>query len=422
MCRLPARYQDIYPEAPHPAASSSSSPAAAMANPSETAVIQRVTLVVRNRFQTAPNTFGLWKEYLYRPSYDPDASISPEDLYLPHTSAIVLDEEATDEVSIYTNKSTELLMNWQNSISTQKSNDETTRLVHGVLFDSQFRLGDLKKFNATYENRKADAAEEKSPFLRSFREVSVNIDVPSGSMHDASQTSQTFTVSGLHYRQITTLIKETFESPISKNFHFSPFKLFRKHPNSKSSDRIYSEIYNLDVLLDEHDKVQRAPTGDPTCKREKVVAALMFWSDATHLATFGTAKMWPIYLLFGNLSKYIRCQPNSGATRHLAYIPPLPDSLQDQLKSFHRKWDTQQKDILTHCRRELIHAVWKFILDEDFLHAYTYGMVVRSLDGIERRVYPRILTYSADYPEKYAFSPYVSLWVVIHQYSLPSLG
>src|SRR6266581_942341 len=400
--RLPARYQDIYPEAPHPAASSSSSPAAATTDPSETAVIQRVTLVVRNRFRTAPNTFGLWKEYLYRPSYDPDACISPEDLYLPHTSTIVLDEEATEEVSIYTNKSTELLMNWQNSISTQKSNEETTRLVHSVLFDPQFCLGDLNHFNATNENRKADAAEEKSPFLQSFRHASVNIDVPSGSPHDASQK---FAVSGLYYRQITSLIKEAFEGPISKNFHFSPFKLFRKHPNSESRDRIYSEIYNSDVLLDEHDKVQRAPTGDPTCKREKVVAALMFWSDATHLATFGTAKMWPIYMLFGNLSKYIRSQPNSGATKHLAYIPPLPDSLQDQLKSFHRKWDTQHKDILTHCRRELVHAVWKFILDEDFLYAYAFGMVVRSPDGIERRVYPRILTYSADYAEKYVFSP-----------------
>ena len=32
----------------------------------------------------------------------------------------------------------------------------------------------------------------------------------------------------------------------------------------------------------------------------------MFWSDATHLATFGMVKLWPIYLLFGNLSKYVR--------------------------------------------------------------------------------------------------------------------
>jgi hypothetical protein len=153
-------------------------------------------------------------------------------------------------------------------------------------------------------------------------------------------------------------------------------------------------------FLDVHTKVQRAQTDDPDCKREKVVAALMFWSDATHLATFGTARMWPIYMLFGNLSKYLRCQPNSGATKHLAYIPPFPDSLQDELKTFNVKWNTQQKDILAHCCRELMHGVWRFLLDNDFLHAHRYGMVVHCHDGIERRVYPRIFTYSADYPEK----------------------
>jgi len=125
-----------------------------------------------------------------------------------------------------------------------------------------------------------------------------------------------------------------------KNFHLLPFKLFWKLPDCEDSDHIYSEIYNSDVLLDKHDKVQHAPTDDPTCKHKKVIAALMFWSDTTHLTSFGTAKMWLIYLLFSNLSKYIQCQPNSGATKHLAYIPTLPDLLQDQLKSFHHKWGT----------------------------------------------------------------------------------
>ena len=283
-----------------------------------------------------------------------------------------------------------------------------TRLAHSILLHPQFWLDDLVNFNATNENRKANKAEAKNgSFLRSFCSVSVSIDVPSGSAHEASRT---FSISGLYYRQITSLIKETFKSPISMKFHLSPYKLYRKFPNREESDHVCSEIYDSDVLLGEHDKVQHAPTDDPTCKREKVVAALMFWSDVTHLATFGTAKMWPIYMLFGNLSKYIRCQPNSGATKHLAYIPPLPDSLQDQLKSFHHKWRTQHEDILTHCRRELMHAVWSFILDDDFLHAYTYGMVVRSPDGVERRVYPRILTYSADYPEKCVFSLYFSFY------------
>jgi len=48
-----------------------------------------------------------------------------------------------------------------------------------------------------------------------------------------------------------------------------------------------------------------------------------------------------------------------------------------------------------------MHAVWSKILDDDFIHAYTYGIVIKGVDGIERRVYPRLFTYSADYPEKY---------------------
>jgi hypothetical protein len=54
-----------------------------------------------------------------------------------------------------------------------------------------------------------------------------------------------------------------------------------------------------------------------------LVAALMVASDETHLTDFGNAKAWPIYLMLGNLSKYIRSQPNSGAMHHLAYIPSV---------------------------------------------------------------------------------------------------
>ena len=123
-----------------------------------------------------------------------------------------------------------------------------------------------------------------------------------------------------------------------------------------------------------------------------MIAALMFWSNSTLLANFGTAKLWPIYLFFGNLSKYIHAEPSSQAYYYVAYIPSLPDSLQDLLGSIHARWNTQKKAILTHCRQELIHAVWHLLLDDDFVHAYKYGIVIKCHDGIERRVYPRIFT------------------------------
>ena len=117
----------------------------------------------------------------------------------------------------------------------------------------------------------------------------------------------TLSIPGLTFRKITTLIRDKFEGPMFMKFHLSPFKLFHTHPYQNKEERVYSEMTNSDVFIDERDKVQRAPTDDPACKCEKVIAALMFWSDATHLATFGTANMWPIYMLFGNVSKYIRC-------------------------------------------------------------------------------------------------------------------
>lgn len=55
----------------------------------------------------------------------------------------------------------------------------------------------------------------------------------------------------------------------------------------------------------------------------------------------------------------------------------------------------------THCHRELFHAQWSDLLDDKFLEAYEHGMVLVCGDGIKRRLFPRIFTYSADYPEKY---------------------
>jgi hypothetical protein len=56
--------------------------------------------------------------------------------------------------------------------------------------------------------------------------------------------------------------------------------------------------------------------------------------------------------------------------------------------------------LLTHCQREMFHEQWKQLLDDEFVEAYCHGIVVTCYDDEERRFYPRIFTYSADYPEK----------------------
>ena len=56
--------------------------------------------------------------------------------------------------------------------------------------------------------------------------------------------------------------------------------------------------------------------------------------------------------------------------------------------------------MLTHLRRELVQAVWMLLMDDEFMHAYVHGFLFQLVDGILRVLFPRFLTYSADYPEK----------------------
>ncbi|KAJ3978878.1 hypothetical protein F5890DRAFT_1648863, partial [Lentinula detonsa] len=144
---------------------------------------------------------------------------------------------------------------------------------------------------------------------------------------------------------------------------------------------LYSELYNSDAFIQEHDVVQQlpAPPEQLDCKLKRVVLGLMFWSDSTHLASFGNASLWPVYMMFGNLSKYIRSRPNLGACQHIPYIPSLSASFHDFASSFFTKWSIakQCESLLTHCQREIMHAVWKFLLDDEFVHAYNYGIVIQ---------------------------------------------
>ena len=57
-------------------------------------------------------------------------------------------------------------------------------------------------------------------------------------------------------------------------------------------------------------------------------------------------------------------------------------------------------DLLAHCKRELYHAVLRLIYNEEFVSAYKDGIIVTFPDGISRLAYLRLITHSADYPEK----------------------
>ena len=142
--QLPARYKDVNPEPLRPLEAEIEQP---------TAVLPCLCLIVCNRLWTAANSFGLLREYLYQPSFDPNSFISEEDLHqvggIDHTSL------PPSPIPVHRNESVEMLMNWKDSGTSTKSDAGVNRLVKDVLLDPDFKLEDLQGFNVARENQRS---------------------------------------------------------------------------------------------------------------------------------------------------------------------------------------------------------------------------------------------------------------------------
>ncbi|KAF9444409.1 hypothetical protein P691DRAFT_796554 [Macrolepiota fuliginosa MF-IS2] len=199
--------------------------------------------------------------------------------------------------------------------------------------------------------------------------------------------AQMIMIGGIYYRKLTDIICMAFvDSPACK-FHYTPFCLFCKLSPNSEPKCVYMELYNLDAFLKEHKKLQKQ-THEPSCKLNRLVAAMMLWSNSMHLASFGNASLWPIYCYFGNQSKYSCTKPSNYAAHHIVYIPSLPNTVREQyimLLGY-----PPSSAVLTHLKHKLMHAIWRLILNDEFLHSYKHGIVVNCTD--------------ADYPEKVLLS------------------
>jgi hypothetical protein len=49
-------------------------------------------------------------------------------------------------------------------------------------------------------------------------------------------------------------------------------------------------------------------------------------------------------------------------------------------------------------------AVWLLLMDDEFMHAYLHGIELEFFEDDSYIFFPRILTDSNDYPEKYVFN------------------
>ncbi|KAG8932511.1 hypothetical protein FRC01_013537 [Tulasnella sp. 417] len=338
--------------------------------------------------QTATDDFGIYRSY--KPPITP-SQVSRSDLEEAESPP-----QTTRSFWPYPNISSFLLGNWFWG-SGGKSRADRENLVKGVLLHPEFVVNDIRgvNFNAIDDKLALlnDATEHDPALPDGWSKTPLQISVPI-----TRSKPQTFTVSALHHRNIMNIIRDTFRNhPSARSFCYQPYREFQKKTTTQGKDeRLFGELYTSDAFNSEHEKIQQLPCVD---SYPKAIAALMFWSDSTHLAQFGQAKLWPLYLYFGNQSKYERGRPTSHSAHHVAYFPSLPDNIKDFI-STESTTSAARPAVLAHCRRELMHAAWKKLLDPEFIFAYEHGTVVQCADGVTRRLFPRIFTYSADYPEK----------------------
>lgn len=300
-----------------------------------------------NVVHTVRNAFGLYREFPTYPTHNPDDTLTVGDLADSQPPPTVVDANppisplsiptlipaslGDNAIGPFANSSIFGLMNWMWTGSAMKSVGECAKL-YSFLQSEAFRKEDIIGVDFVKETAKLDeymgfhstrpTEGIQSPPKDGWRESEINIQVPDGKEHD-DNSIPAFTVPGLHHRSIIAIIRSVFEDPVaSRCFHYTPFKSFWKSSNASPAQRIYDEIYSSDAMIEAHMKLQQSPQ-EPGCELERVVASLMFWSDSTHLANFGTASLWPLYLFFGNQSKSLRVKPRTASCHHIAYIPKV---------------------------------------------------------------------------------------------------
>ncbi|KAK0438853.1 uncharacterized protein EV420DRAFT_1651271 [Desarmillaria tabescens] len=373
---------------------------------------------------TEPNMFGIYQQYKTLPSVDPDDALTiadlcdaptfslPPDILKQCSPLCVYGTHATDNIQLSLKDLLNIseldssswfasfmtptmcrLMHWFYSTTTKTLSD-LNRLITDVLLAPDFSASHLKDFNANCEAKRLDSDSLPAFVADGWIRDHVMLQLPqSGVCHASEDDAPSLDIPDVWHRSLLDIVRSAFQDASSLCFHLKGFKENWLQPDSHT-ERVYSEAYTSDAFLEMEDQI----IPEPGCMLETVVAPMMAYSDSTCLVNFGTASLWPAYLTFRLMSKYVRAIPSFFQSHHLAYFPVLPDNIQDvYMNTF---GSPASKETLTFLKCELMQKIWKLLLDPEFMHAYVHGIVIECADGILHRIYPRFFTYSADYPEK----------------------
>ena len=308
---------------------------------------------IADPIETEPDSMGLYRIYPRPPARDPDEQITIHHVadaptFFKETSinreenplvGLGVTARAQSELEIkpfyspFLNSTVFRLMTWfyKTSIKTLTNLDS---LVSEVLLADDYDRDDLIGFSALRESHRLDQShpQQNAEYVSSrsssppppvssdlWHQDTVQLPLPLTHEKFNSKSDAPTIKINVHHRNLMEIVKSGAQASSANLFHWKGFKQFWKPSEIERAERVYGEVYTSDAYLELEDNI----TVEPNCTLETTVLPLMIYSDSTHLANFGTAALWPVYIWFGNLSKYVRAKVTSFSAHHLAYLPSV---------------------------------------------------------------------------------------------------
>jgi len=129
------------------------------------------------------------------------------------------------------------------------------------------------------------------------RTIMISVPFPQHFLHPGPRN---YSISNFYRRSLLSIICETLSDPACcRSFRFEPYSL-RWRCLGEVDVGIYGELFSSQAFIAAHCDLQGAQLDSISCTLPQRIVALMFWSDTTQLAVFGDAKLWPLYVFFGN--------------------------------------------------------------------------------------------------------------------------
>ena len=300
-------------------------------NGSGSRIVWTLAPQLRQIYWSPTNSFGLFRCYdkVSIPVYDPEDNSGNVAMTRPSVSQEIVSSGRLLNIDNpfypYPNETSFHLGDWYWNQGALKSKVDFKRLLD-VITSTSFRPDDIRDTKWTSIDHAmgtlttGDNPECSSEWLEDdggWKRMTVTISVPL-SRWSANPGPTNYSISDFYCRSLLSIIRERLLDPSDHHlFHYKPYELLWRHSNRDIG--VHGELYTSKVFLDTHRKLLESPP-EPGCALPHRIIALMFWSDATQLTTFGNAKLWPLYVFFGNQTKYKRGQPSAKLCNHVAYF------------------------------------------------------------------------------------------------------